>query len=420
MTGAKPRGRHQLDAERFTDLAAQMMRSALDSWRGGNRLFAVLHAGMGSEFCLKAVLCHHDPLLISAHGDRALRFHTLGFGGEKGVKPLEHARTIGMAEAFKDAEIVMQGRMPVTIDSFTPVMEARNGIAHLAHHNPATAEDVVSTALRLAEAVRKELDTPTADFWKGYASTFHDLGKVTAMPAIPKIGLEQAAEELAQSEAAEAAHAATDAAKSTAATATDAITRIPLWDDALGNDTAARHALSVAHRAVVSASLHTTAIRAQRAAAALLKSYRYLPADSDSKVEASDAVAVKTLIARNVESAFRDALPSELAFALSDPSSDVVWRPRPYDSAGYGTYLWRWEACPACPAWGDMYGYLKPEVCPVEECNAGVWCAEHGYDDGPPTIAHAQAFTCPVCCLVLDTEEELDAAYMELATNSEG
>ncbi|MEU9443836.1 hypothetical protein AB0D42_23610 [Streptomyces sp. NPDC048304] len=373
---------------------------------------------MGSEFCLKAVLCHHDPLLISAHGDRALRFHVLGFAGEKGVRPLEQARTIGMAEAFRDAEVVMQGRMPVTLDAFTPVMEARNGIAHLAHHNPATAEHVVSTALQVAEAVRKELDTPAADFWKGYARAFHDLSKIAAMPATPKVGMEQAAEDLAQAEAEEAARAAMDAAKSTAATAVDALARIPLWGDALGSDEAARHALNVAHRAVVSAALHTTSMRAQRAAANLLKSYGYLPMARDNEVSASDAVAVKTLVASSVEGAFKDALSAELEFTLSESSSDVVWRPRPYEAAGYGTYLWRWEPCPACPAWGDMYGYLEHDVCVVEECNAGVYCGEH--DEGPPTTSHAQAFACPVCCLVLDTEDELEAAHMELVTNYEG
>ncbi|KUJ37301.1 hypothetical protein ACZ90_70340 [Streptomyces albus subsp. albus] len=400
-------------------MASQMMRSALDSWRSGNRLFAVLHAGMGSEFCLKAVLCHHDPLLISAHGDQALRFHSLGFGGERGVKPLEQARTIGMAEAFKDAEIVMQGRMPVTIDVFRPVMEARNGIAHLAHHNPATAEHVVSTALRVAEAIRKELSTPAEDFWKGYARTFHDLNKIAAMPTIPKVDLEQAAEGLAQAEAAEAARAAVDAAKSTASTAADAIARLPLWDALGGNDKAARYVLSIARRSVVSAALHTTAMRAQRAASNLLKSYGYMSAGSDGHVAVSDAVAVKSLVARNVEGAFRGALPSELEFALSEPSSDVVWRPRSYESAGYGTYLWRWEPCPACPAWGDLYGHLEHDVCVDEECRTGgSYCGEH--DEGPPTVAHAQAFTCPACCLVLDTEEELEGAYMALATRYEG
>ncbi|WP_125527491.1 hypothetical protein [Streptomyces sp. WAC 05379] len=373
---------------------------------------------MGSEFCLKAILCHHDPLLIAAHGDRALRFHTLGFGGEKGVKPLEQARTIGMAEAFRDAEVVMRGRMPVTLEAFTPVMDARNGIAHLAHHNPATAEHVVSTALRVAEAVRKELSTPASAFWKGYAHTFHDLTKVAAMPAIPKVALEQAAEDLAQAEAAEATRAAVDAAKGTAATAAEALTTIPLWGDALGNDKAARHALNIAHRATASAALHTTAMRAQRAAARLLKSYGYLPVTPDSQVSVRDAVAVKSLVAGNVEGAFRDALPSELEFVLSEPSSDVVWRPRPYESAGYGNYLWRWEPCPACPAWGDLYGYLEHGVCADEECSSGgSYCGEH--DEGPPITAHAQVFTCPVCCLVLDTEEELDAAYMELATRYE-
>ncbi|WMD09817.1 hypothetical protein [Streptomyces sp. FXY-T5] len=373
---------------------------------------------MGAEFCLKAILCHHDPLLISAHGDRALRFHALGFAGEKGVRPLEQARTIGMAEAFKDAEIVMQGRLPVTLDAFTPVMEARNGIAHLAHHDSAAAEHVVSTALQIAEAVRKELDTPAADFWRGYARIFHDLSRVATMPAIPKVGIEQAAEDLAQAEAEEATRAAMDAAKSAAVTAVDAIARIPLWGDALGSDKAARHALNVAHRAVVSAALHTTSMRAQRAATKLLKSYGYLPTGRDSEVSARDAVAVKTLVARNVEGAFRQALAPELKFTLWEPSSDVVWRPRPHEAAGCGTYLWRWEPCPACPAWGDMYGRLEHDVCVVDECNAGVYCGEH--DEGPPTIAHAQAFACPVCCLLLDTEDELEAAYMELATSYEG
>ncbi|MET7905722.1 hypothetical protein ABZS86_31395 [Streptomyces sp. NPDC005355] len=410
-----------MNTQRFTDLAGQMMRSALDSWRGGNRLFAVLHAGMGSEFSLKAILCHHNPLLISAPGDRALRFHSLGFGGEKGVKPLEHARTIGMAEAFKDAEVVMQDRMPVTIEAFAPVMEARNGIAHLGHHDPTTAEQVVSTALRVAEAIRHELNTSAADFWCEYIHTFRDLSKFAAMPATPKIGLEQAAEDLARSEAAEAERAARGAVRSTAATAAEAIARVPPWESPLDSDKAASKALKITRRAVVSAALHTTAMRAQRAALGLLKSYGYHSPNVSpyQPVTAHDAVSVKALVARQVEGAFRTTLPTELAFALAEPSSDVVWRPRPYESAGYGTYLFRWEPCPACPAWGDMYGRLEPGVCSDEECNAGgPYCGEH--DEGPPTTAHAQAFTCPICCLALDPEQELEAAYMYLDTLYEG
>jgi hypothetical protein len=409
-----------LNTQRFLDLAAQMMRSALDSWRGGSHLFAVLHAGMGSEFSLKAVLCHHDPLLISAHGDRALRFHALGLGGEKGVKPLEQARTIGMAEAFKDAEVVMQGRMPLSIQGFTPVMDARNGIAHLAHHDPETAEQVVASALLVAEAVRKELKASAAGFWGEYADVFHDLGNVAEMPATQKIQLEQAAEELAHIEASAARRAAQEAVRGTMATATTVITTTLLWDDALGTAEATGRALNITRRAVVSATLHTTAIRAQRAVAELLTSYGYLPPSlvrsSGERVPARDAVAVKSLVAREVEGAFEAALPSELRFTLTEPSSDVVWRPRPYESAGYGTYLSRWETCPACPAWGDMYGHLEAGVC--RECQVGgddtglYHCEEH--DEGPPAMAHAHAFACPVCCLVLDTEQELEEAGMEL------
>ncbi|MGO4456103.1 hypothetical protein AB4039_01990 [Streptomyces sp. M-16] len=148
--------------------------------------------GYGAEHSLKAILCHHDPLLISPHGDRALRFHALGFSGEKGVKPLEQARTIGMAEAFKDAEVVMRGQMPVTLEAFTPVMDARNGIAHLAHHDPTTGEHVVATALKVAEAVRKVLKTPARDFWGDYVHVIGDLAQVAAMPDLPEIDLQRA------------------------------------------------------------------------------------------------------------------------------------------------------------------------------------------------------------------------------------
>lgn len=395
-----------------------MMRSALNSWRGNNHLFAVLHAGLGSEFCLKAILCHHNPLLISAHGDRSFRYHALGLSGEKGVKPLEQARTIGMAEAFKDAVIVMQGRMPVTIDEFSPVMDSRNGIAHLAHHDPGTAEQVVAIALRVADAIRKELQIPADEFWGEYANIFGDLSRIAAMTFHPKVTLEKAAESLAIAEAAEAALAASQAVASAVTTATGAVTQIPLWGDTLETDKAADFALRVSRRAIMSAALHTTAMRAQRTASELLKSYGYIPADEDCRVPAHAAVGVKTLVAQQVEQSFRSSLLPELRSALEAPSSDVGWRPRPYASSNYGSYLYRWEPCPACPAWGDMYGWLETDVCIDEECNSGgSWCGEH--DEGPPIVAHSLAFTCPVCCLVLDTADELEAAGMELATRHE-
>lgn len=165
----------------------------------------------------------------------------------------------------------------------------------------------------------------------------------------------------------------------------------------------------------MTAALHSTAMRAQRAAADLLKSYvsLALARSPNNPVLASDAVAVKTLVARQVEEAYRAALPSELQFALADPSSDVVWRPRPYEPAGYGSYLFRWEPCPACPAWGDMYGHLESGGCSDEECTkAGSSCWEH--DEEPPTTAHSQAFTCPTRCLALVTEQELEAASVRI------
>ncbi|MFF3015201.1 hypothetical protein [Streptomyces sp. NPDC057939] len=402
------------------EMAGEMMRSALKSWRGGNRLFAALHAGMGAEHSLKAILCHHDPLLISAHGDRALRFHALGFSGEKGVKPLEQARTIGMAEAFKDAEVVMRGQMPVTLEAFAPVMDARNGIAHLAHHDPTTAEHVVSTALKVAEAVRKELKTPAGDFWGEYVHIFGDLTQVAAMPDLPKIDLQRATEGLAQAEAAEAEYAAREVVRAVTAAAREAINQTPLWGDPLGTSEAAKSALNITCRAIVSAALYTATTRAQRATAVLLGSYGYLSRkEPTAPVSARDAVAVKSLVAREVQGAFAAALPTELQHFLTAPSSDVAWRPRLHEASGYGVNLSRWETCPACPAWGDLYGYLEPGACSDLECHTGgSYCGQH--DEGPPTTARAQAFACPMCCLVLDTDQELEAAYMELVALYDG
>ncbi|MGO4456104.1 hypothetical protein AB4039_01995 [Streptomyces sp. M-16] len=128
---------------------------------------------------------------------------------------------------------------------------------------------------------------------------------------------------------------------------------------------------------------------------------------------------MKTLVAREVEGAFASALPKELQYILTAPSGDVIWRPRLYEPSAYGMNLYRWETCPACPAWGDFYGYLEPGTCSDFECNAGgSYCGQH--DGGPPTTAHARAYVCPMCCLVLDTDQELEAAYMELVAVCEG
>ncbi|MET9563777.1 hypothetical protein [Streptomyces tauricus] len=85
----------------------------------------------------------------------------------------------------------------------------------------------------------------------------------------------------------EAARTAKAAVKNTVTTADEAVTMIPLWGDAFGSDKAAWHVLKVAHRATASAALHTTAMRAQRAAAELLESYGYPLMDLDRQESAA-------------------------------------------------------------------------------------------------------------------------------------
>src|SRR5690606_34499165 len=102
----RDQGAYRMNKESFIVMGGGLLREALGAWRAGNRAFSVLYAGIACEHMLKAVLCHHDPVLISDKGDMAHRFHALGFGEADGAKPLKQAKTIGMAEAFRSAEIV--------------------------------------------------------------------------------------------------------------------------------------------------------------------------------------------------------------------------------------------------------------------------------------------------------------------------
>jgi hypothetical protein len=175
-----------LNEQTFADLAGELMRSALDSWRTGNRRFAVFHVGLGCEHALKALLAHRNPLLVAdSQTDQALRFRALGLDDKDGVKPLTEARTISMERAFKDAAIFMQGRMPVTKQQFDPLVQSRNGLTHLAWYNTKVTKQAVTTGIAVAEAVRIELDIPPAVFWGGYETVFNDLDKVTAIPPWP-------------------------------------------------------------------------------------------------------------------------------------------------------------------------------------------------------------------------------------------
>ncbi|MFE6760229.1 hypothetical protein ACFVDQ_42660 [Streptomyces sp. NPDC057684] len=404
-----------MDEQKFADMAGQFVRASLDSWRAGNRAFAVLHAGVGCEHILKALLCHHDPLLISDRNDRAHRFHALGFGDQQGVKPLSEAKTIGIVEAFKDASVVMRGQMPVNEQTFRPVADSRNGVAHYAHHDDHVADRVVEVTVQVVEAVRAELDLDPADFWGEYETVFTDLAKIAAMPAQTgdRPSIEAAAEELALAE-----RAAARAALTSAVAAAD---EVASWGSA---QRPAGHQMDVGLTAVRTAlmtGLLVTGARAHRAASELLAEYEVLPfpsrPDASHAVpgieqKAQTAVAVKVLISSSVIAGLFDARAAHPDRPILSAMEEINDAGQRWSSpAPDGNHRWR-RPCPACGFNGDVFGDLAAEdcSCPRECAGAPIDCP---HPDQAVVVGLAESFSCPFCGLTLTHGEELEAAGIE-------
>ncbi|MGW4905946.1 hypothetical protein [Streptomyces sp. NPDC004270] len=386
-------------------MAGELMRSALDSWRAGNRRFAVFHAGLGCEHALKAYLSHLDPVLVAdTHTDQALRYRALGLDDKDGVKPLTEARTISMERAFKDAEKFMRGRMPVNKQQFDTLAQSRNGLTHLAWYNTTLTKQAVTTGIRIAEAVRAELGITTATFWGDYETVFDDLAKVKAMPApagaLPK--LQAAAETLAKNEAEQARRAAHTAAIVAHDTATKEAARAALWT-----------------------ALQATGLRAQGNTVNLLETHGIFPLDPRpdrshaphpaSALRAHDAIAIKALVASSVHTAF--AAACEGREPLREALPDILSRKGPtipHHKWGDSLYL---VECHACGMLANIYGHTTQEFCACDD--PAVWelvgdeCPDH--DNSIIIIDHAEVYHCPTCSFTLRHDDELEAIGIPLS-----
>ncbi|MCX4920015.1 hypothetical protein [Streptomyces sp. NBC_00687] len=400
-----------MNEERFGEMAGQLARASLDSWRAGNRAFAVLHCGIGCEHILKALLCHHDPLLISEKGDRAHRFHALGFGSAPGVKPLAEARTIGITEAFRDATVFMNGRMPLDERGFHPVAVSRNGVAHYAHHNDESAAEVVTLGLQVIDAVRAELCLDSLAFWGEYQSVFTNLDKVADLPSQKGPGdrptIEGAAEHLARHEGQQVISELTAAAQTAQlVTSWGAETR-----QADVQETVARTTLIAA----LLTALGSSGYRIKEAVRELLVAYDIVPyafpleaPPSPPEIEerARTAVMVKVVLASSVGSAIRRAHNEFPALSIAPLLAEVSASGRLLADrlAKPGARLW-WHQCPACGYAGNVYGDLDPRGCSCE----GEWdiCP---HDDRNEGVGSIEAFSCPFCGLLLNHSAELAAA----------
>ncbi|WP_143670130.1 hypothetical protein [Streptomyces antimycoticus] len=394
-----------MDAQTSADMAGELMRSTLDSWRTGNRRFAVFHAGLGCEHALKAYLSHLDPVLVAdTHTDQALRYRALGLDDKDGVKPLTEARTISMERAFKDAEKFMRGRMPVTKQQFDALAQSRNGLTHLAWYNTTLTKQAVATGIQIAEAVRAELGIRAATFWGDYETVFNDLAKIKAMPApasaLPK--LQAAAETLAKQEAEQARRAAHTAAIVAHHTATKEAARAALWT-----------------------ALQVTGLRARDNAIILLETHGILPLDPRpdrshapspaSALRAHDAIAIKALVASSIHTTFTAACEGHepLREALPDILSRKG-RTIPHRQCEDSLYL---VECHACGMLANIYGHTTQEFCDCDDPD--VWeyiggeCPNHPHST--INVDHAELYHCPTCSFTLSHDDELEAAGIPLS-----
>lgn len=410
-----------MNEQTFADLAGELMRSALDSWRTGNRRFAVFHAGLGCEHALKALLAHRNPLLVAdSQTDQALRFRALGLDDKDGVKPLTEARTISMERAFKDAVIFMQGRMPVTKQQFDPLVQSRNGLTHLAWYNTKVTKQALTTGIAIAEAIRAELGISSTAFWGGYETVFNNLAKVTAMPSTtgPLLTLEAAAETLAQKEAEHARRAVTTAAVVAQGTAN--------LGSSNRSDDEQMTIAQVAGRTALWTALQNTGMRAQRETAALLEAYDVLPVvghpdrshePSPTKyLRAHNAVAVKVLVSSSVYKAFADACQAYDVLGEALPSilirnGHAISHPNQCQSFLY------WVECQACEKLANIYGHKTRKFCGCDDPSVWEYIGGECPDHSGSTIVtdHAELYHCPTCSLTLAHQDELEEAGIPLS-----
>ncbi|MGW8329880.1 hypothetical protein ACWGLE_18490 [Streptomyces sp. NPDC055897] len=404
-----------MNEKTFAEMASRLLRASLDSWRQGNHAFAVLHAGVGCEHILKALLCRHNPLLIAEKGDQSFRFHSLGHGDVTGVKPLAEAKTIGILEAFKTATVFMRGRMPVDERTFRPFADSRNGVAHSAYLDDVAVREVVETGVKVVESVRKELGLDPADFWGDYASTFADLSQVAAMPTLSgptdRPPLETLAEELAL--------ATRDRARSAISVALRTGLEAASWDDAEVSRELQGDLTRTALDAAIITALRIEGTQASIAAAELLAEYAEFPlpaslssqGDPDVMQLVHGAVTVKVMIASAVIAGLVDVQHRDRAMPLVAILNHLDQKRALISGWADREDAW-WRDCPACGYAGNVDGDLRPVPC---LCAGWTSCDHPG---GVVDIGTVETFSCPLCGLYLSNHREVTTAGVESRTEA--
>ncbi|CAM5282243.1 hypothetical protein [Streptomyces cyaneofuscatus] len=400
-----------MNEKTFTEMASRFLRASLDSWRQGNHAFAVLHAGVGCEHILKALLCRHNPLLIAEKGDQSFRFHSLGHGDANGVKPLSEARTIGILEAFKTAAVFMRGRMPVDERTFRPFADSRNGVAHSAYLDDMAVRKVIETGVQVVESVRAELGLDPAGFWGEYTNVFADLSQVASVPAPAGPDKRPLLEPFAQ----QLAFAARERARSAVSVALSTGLEAASWDEATMSSELEGDVTRTALDAALVTALRIEGSQAGQAAERLLVEHGVLPLpaplssheDPGVLQRSHTAVTVKVMIASGVTAGLVDVQGRHRDMPLVDILIHLDQRGCLISSRASGDHVW-WRECPACGYAGNVYGDLSPVPC---RCDA--WAQSCIHPGGVVDVGTVESFSCPFCGLSLSNRGEIVTAGIE-------
>ncbi|MEU8952450.1 hypothetical protein, partial [Streptomyces sp. NPDC048489] len=133
----------------------------------------VLHAGVAVEHALKAYLCSIDPSLVADGRDLPSLLHAAG-RADLAKKPLPMIKTIGAVDAFRRVSQILDGNQLGTNENeFRLIADARNGVAHIGIHDTARLEDLLSTAIKILDAMLVALGEDPTDYWGDY-TVLHD------------------------------------------------------------------------------------------------------------------------------------------------------------------------------------------------------------------------------------------------------
>jgi hypothetical protein len=185
-----------MDKTSLVASAQRQMSRAMSAWCTSDNDMAVLHAGIGTEHLLKALLAARHPSLLVDGRDFNSLLHAAGqstYAASPGTK----VKTIGALDAFKRAAALIT--MPIKERDLDPLLTARNGVAHLGAHDDAVTHDALAVAVTVADAALADLQEDIPAFWGPWADTRLDLeemqrdAQIAAEQALKGVGVEVAA-----------------------------------------------------------------------------------------------------------------------------------------------------------------------------------------------------------------------------------